>query len=248
VFKRLNNYFLILVMLFCVCLVLSCARTAEQPGTAYVYNRVDELLAGDLDDTVSVADVRRRLRDDSVGLGTTSMSANGEVVITGKAIFWVDPEDASVREITDPGETLPFCAVAYVPSSASRFELSGGDLKEMVLARCRETGDGLLALKIVGEFDDVKVSVAKTIPRSGFDFENPGKCLAYFTEGEADWVMVGFYAASAENQRILSVEGHPVHIHGVNGDRSFGGHIQKAKVKKAVLFTQPITTLNLANK
>ena len=247
-FKRINMSFSISVLLLCVCLVLSCARTADQAGTAYVYNRVDELLTGDLDDTVSVAAVRRRLGEDSVGLGTTSMAENGEVVIACKAIFWVDPEDASVHEITDPAETLPFCAVAYVPSSARRFELSGGDLKEMVLARCRETGEGLLALKIIGEFNEVKVSVAKTIPRSGFDFENPGQCLAYFTEGEADWVMVGFYAASAGDQRILSVEGHPVHIHGVNEDRSFGGHIQKAKVKKAVLFTQPITTLTLMNK
>ena len=247
-FKSINNNFLILVLFLCACLVLSCAKMAEQPGTAYVYNRVDELLEGDLDDTVSVAAVRRRLKNDSIGLGTTSRSDNGEVVIVGKSIFWIDPEGASVREITDPGETLPFCAVAYIPSSARRFELSGGDLKEMVLARCRDTGEGLLALKIAGEFYDVKVSVAKTIPRSGFDFEDPGNCLAYFTEGEADWVMVGFYAASAEDQRILSVEGHPVHIHGVNDDRSFGGHIQKAKVKNAVLFTHTITTLTLMNK
>jgi alpha-acetolactate decarboxylase len=234
-----------------MCAALSCVQAPERLDsreTAYVYNRVDELLAGDLGDTVRLSSLVRRLRRDSVGIGTTSRAENGEVFILGESVFWIDPEEAGVHKLEDPRETLPFCAVAEVPTSAGSFELSGGELMESVLARCAGTGEGLLALKITGEFGEVEVSVARTIPREGFDFDDPGRCLAFFTEGAASWTMVGFYAAAPEDQRILSVEGHPVHLHGVAGGGSFGGHIQRAEVKKATVSFEPVDRLDISNK
>ena len=57
-----------------------------------IFNRVDELLLGDVHDTVSLEELEGWYAGrEAIGLGTTSRKHNGEVFFVSGSCYWADP-------------------------------------------------------------------------------------------------------------------------------------------------------------
>jgi alpha-acetolactate decarboxylase len=217
----------------------ACGRPAEpaEPGITppvgeeeyiSIFNRVDELLMGDLSDTVSLGDLRDAYSGkEIIGLGTTLREYNGEIFFMDGSCYWADPvQNGRVVELDWRKDNLPFCAITVVDVGRGlNFEGVEGNIHSWVTLKARELGIKLAAVKIEGIFSDVNLSIARTLPKeAGDELEN-----AYSTIGEkGEWTFVGFYAEGEDEQNILSVAGHPVHLHGKIKDSRFGGHLQWA--------------------
>lgn len=225
-------------------------------GTAYVYNTVADLLAGDLWDVASpdqvFADLSSVQGDWPVnGVGTTALEArNGEVIAAGSAgapeLVWADPHfPPAVRTLSD--EPIPFVGVAAGnPASMISAEADPGrPIHEQILELAREHNLAFASIRVEGRFAPVSYSVAHNLLKQGTPLTDPTVDKApfqlFFTaEASAEWQLSGFYAAAANIQELVSVRGAPVHLHGFQLDRSRAGHIGSAMVENAVIRLYPL--------
>ena len=213
-----------------------------------IFNRVDELLLGDLNDTVSLEELKGRYSErEAIGLGTTSRKHNGEIFFVSGNCYWADPTSSGqVTELDWVGEEFPFCAVTLVDNEDCLvFTGATGDVHRWIEDKAEDLGLPLAAVKIEGTFTDVHLSIADRLP------ENPTEKLESVlvtVDGEREWEFVGFYVEGDENQSLLSVPGHPVHLHGRTLDNSYGGHLQKANSVTSQVTIYPIDEYVLRNR
>ena len=193
-----------------------------------IFNRVDELLMGDLDDTVSLEELSGQYSGkEIIGLGTTLREHAGEIFFLSGSCYWADPtHNGQVMKLGWVEEELPFCAITRVDSEDCLvFTGATGDIHQWVEDKAEELGVSLAAVKVKGRFTDVHLSIADRLPKNAN--EKLESALIAVNE-EREWEFVGFYAQGEENQKLLSVPGHPVHLHGKTLENDYGGHVQKA--------------------
>jgi alpha-acetolactate decarboxylase len=236
---------------------LSCGHSVESgvyvPAAdaqyILVFNCVDELLTGDLTDTVSLNDLSGQYAGkDIVGLGTTLRQHGGELIFMSGKCYWADPtSEGRVMQIgwtTD--EQLPFCAITRLSSEdALVFNVVTGDIHEWLENKLLELGIPLAAIKVTGNFSDVALSIADELPA------NPSETLQntlLTVKEEQKWQMVGFYASNIDDQAVISVPDSPVHLHGKTADDSHGGHIKKANSISSTVTLYPIREIILRNR
>ena len=214
-----------------------------------IFNCVDELLTGDLTDTVSLnALAAQYSRRDMVGLGTTSRQHSGELMFIYGKCYWADPRrDGMVTEIAwTAADEIPFCAIARISDKdALVFTGINGDIHEWLQNKLVELGIPLAAIKVNGMFINVDLSIADKLPA------NPSEELksTLVTVGKAqEWQMVGFYALSSDEQALITVPGSPVHLHGKTLDDSNGGHVKKANSLSSTVTICPIKQFILINR
>jgi len=213
-----------------------------------MFNRVDELLLGDLDDTISLKDLQGQYSGrDIVGLGTTLREHNGEILFMSGSCYWADPtKNGQVTKLGWSADELPFCAITRVDSEdCFVFAEVTGDIHQWIEAKAEELRIPLAAVKMEGRFSDVHLSIADRLPTNSS--EKLESILITVNE-EREWEFVGFYALGEENQKLLSVPGHPVHLHGKTLDNSYGGHLQKANSIASEVAICPISEYVLRNK
>ena len=134
-----------------------------------IFNRVDELLLGDLNDTVSLEDLEGRYSGrEAIGLGTTSREHNGEIFFVSGSCYWADPTSSGqVTELDWVGEELPFCAISLVDNEDCLvFTGATGDIHRWIEDKVEDLGLPLAAVKIGGKFTDVHLSIADRLPES----------------------------------------------------------------------------------
>ncbi len=245
------------LLLLSVLGVFGCKPSAEakvylpQTDKQYIliYNCVDELLTGDLSDTVILSDLAAPYAGkDIIGLGTTSRTHAGELLFIDGKCYWSDPDnEGKITELDwKSSEPLPLCAVTQVISQDARtFTGVTGDIHEWLISKLTEMSIPLAAIQIEGEFTDVDLSIADRLP------QNPQETLqaTLLTVSEkADWQMGGFYALSSDDQAIISVPESPVHIHGRTADNGHGGHIKHADSVSSTVTIYPIKQFILVNR
>jgi len=216
-------------------------------GHILIFNCVDELLIGDIDDTVSLNDLARQYSgEDIVGLGTTLREHSGELLFMSGKCYWADPtSDGKITEIDWTTENVPFCAITVVDSvDALMFTEITGDIHEWLGKKILELGIPLAAVKVKGKFIDVDLSIADHLPTR--QSENLKSTLVTVSE-EQEWQMVGFYTLMSDDQAIISVPGSPVHLHGKTLDNSHGGHVKKANSIYSTAIIYPINQFILRN-
>jgi alpha-acetolactate decarboxylase len=214
-----------------------------------IFNCVDELLTGDLADTVSLNDLAGQYAgQDIVGLGTTSREHGGELIFVSGKCYWANPaNDGRVSEIDwTAAEKLPFCAITRVDDEdALVFIGITGDIHEWLGKKLAELGIPLAAIRVNGEFVDVELSIAGRLPT------NPSeqlKSTLVTVSDEQEWQMVGFCALESDDQAIISVPESPIHLHGKTPDNSHGGHIKKASSISSTISIYPIKQFILSNR
>jgi alpha-acetolactate decarboxylase len=214
-----------------------------------IYNSVDELLTGDLSDTVVLNDLALPYSGkDIVGLGTTSRTHGGELLFIDGRCYWADPVDeGKITELDwKSKERLPFCAITQV-SSQDAVVFTGviGDIHEWLISKLTELSVPLAAIQIEGKFGNVDLSIADRLP------QNPQEKLQatlLTVDEEADWDMGGFYALRSDDQAIITMTGSPVHLHGKTNNDTYGGHVKKANSVSSTVTMYPIKQFILINR
>jgi alpha-acetolactate decarboxylase len=214
-----------------------------------IYNCVDELLTGDLTDTLTLNDlVDPYSGKDIVGLGTTSRTHGGELLFISGKCYWSDPiNEGKMTELNwASGERLPFCAITEVSDEdALVFTGVTGDIHAWLVSKLTELSVPLAAIQIEGKFTDVDLSIADRLP------QNPNEQLQatlLTVSEEEDWQMGGFYALRSDDQAIISVPESSVHIHGRMADNGHGGHIKHANSISSSVTIYPIKQFILINR
>ena len=213
-----------------------------------IFNCVDELLTGDLTDTVSLNDLASQYSgQDIVGLGTTSREHGGELLFISGKCYWADPtSDGKITEIGWTAEKLPFCAITSLDGEdALVFNGITGDIHNWLVNKLVELGIPLAAIKINGKFTDVDLSIADKLPTS--PSEKLKSTLTTINQ-EQDWQIAGFYALNDDDQAIITVPESPAHLHGRTLDNSHGGHIKKANSVSSDVTIYPIKQFILSNR
>jgi len=245
-----------LFVLLCLLLPAGCYQSADTaviiPGVdedyVSIFNRVDELLMGDLDDTVSLEELSGQYSGrEIIGLGTTLREHAGEIFFLSESCYWADPtSNGRVMKLDWIEEELPFCAITGVDiEDYLVFTGVTGDIHQWIERKIEELGIPLAAVKVKGRFADVHLSIADRLPENAS--EKLESVLITVNE-EREWEFVGFYAQGEENQKLLSVPGHPVHLHGKTLENDYGGHVQKANSIASEVAIYPVDQYVLRNK
>ena len=242
----------------CVFLMLSAGcslqsrENADIPGQQEeyiaVFNRVDELLAGDLADTVSLKELEPEYRGKKIiGLGTTSLEHCGELIFTSGNCYWADPTNQGrIKELDWTREQLPFCAVVAVDVDEKQvFGNVDGDIHQWLETKMKGLGSPLAAVEVKGKFGGVRLSVADKLPSSPAETV---QSVIITVDERQEWEFVGFYAYAENDQELISVTGHAVHLHGKTIDGSNGGHLQQANAVVAEVTIYPVSQYILRNR
>lgn len=145
---------------------------------------------------------------------------------------------------------LPFLAVGVCnPATALVWECGGaGSIHTWVAERMVAENIGLAAVRVQARARALTVCAAFYLPLEGLDLSHGYNAannlkLAEFSGDE--WDVGGIYAANPTLQKMISVEGLPLHLHGSGGAPLRGGHVAKLAVESARVTVWPLQDLVL---
>ena len=204
---------------------------------------------------------------------------NGEAIVEGMSenplFLWADPESSPPGKLInlnhehpiheeslqspfigaeDTIAQFPFMAIALCdPNELQKYTLSSGEvIHEWLEEKFISENLGLAAIHIKGKLDGVKTTTACHIPiggvdlNDGYSLESSFKFIEYKT---GNWSMQGLYGVNPTIQQILSIPGHPLHLHGYEVDNNRGGHINQAFSTSTTHITvYPIRNINISIK
>ena len=204
---------------------------------------------------------------------------NGEAMVEGEvgkpAFLWADPESnpagkvinlnldhpdheenlqSPVIGLNDTQPQFPFMAVAICdPQHAKEYRLSAGDnIHQWIEKEFPQENLGLAAIHISGTLTDVQSTAACHIPLGGMDLSD-GYSLKdnfkFIEYAKGFWNLQGLYGVNPTIQQVLSVPGHPLHLHGYEVNENRGGHINQAIATASTKITvHPIKDINIRIK
>lgn len=183
----------------------------------------------------------------------------GDVQKTG--VYWSDPEggvpmhvieinheqpDRSRHKLITPSvndqtqtPAFPFLAIAVCdPATRQSWQAPAtDDLHAWIVAKIEELNIGLAAIRVNGLFSVVDYATAFYLPLEGLDLSggyNAKDNLKFASLNSGSWSLGGIYAVNPTIQRVISVEGHPLHLHGYETASRCGGHIIKIRTSESV--------------
>ena len=204
---------------------------------------------------------------------------NGEAIVEGIAenpeFLWADPESNPPGKLINlkhdppdheenlkspvigPDDNLPqfpFMAIALCdPKESNEYALSAGEnIHEWIENKFPSDNLGLAAIHVSGKLDEVKSTAACHIPIGGLDL-NEGYSLKdnfkFIEYQTGTWSMQGLYGINPTIQQVLSVPGHPLHLHGFETNEMRGGHINQAiSTTNTRITVYPIKDINIRIK
>jgi len=201
---------------------------------------------------------------------------NGEAMVEGRAedpeFLWADPDSGPAGKIINLNQDhpdnesdlkspvlgsddalpqFPFMAVAVCdPETYMAYGLPAGEnIHEWLEKKLPSENLGLAAIRISGKLDDVKSTAACNIPMGGMDLSDGYSLKDNFKFIEYDtgnWSMQGLYGVNPTIQQVLSIPGHPLHLHGYEINENRGGHINHAVSAAGTEITvYPIKDINI---
>ena len=204
---------------------------------------------------------------------------NGEAIVEGFAenpeFLWADPEsnppgkpinlnydhpdhEENLKSpVIGPDDALPqfpFMAIALCdPKESIDYALSAGEnIHEWIENKFSSDNLGLAAIHVSGKLDEVKSTAACHIPLGGLDL-NEGYSLKdnfkFIEYQTGTWSIQGLYGINPTIQQVLSVPGHPLHLHGFETNEMRGGHINQAiSTTNTRITVYPIKDINIRIK
>ena len=210
--------------------------SGEPALAAFQTSTIDALLHGRYEGDVTIGTL---LRHGDLGIGTVDHLDGELIVVDGEA--WVARVDGSLRRV--PGdERTPFAVVTPFDTQVER-ELSGPVDHNGLLAlidRCAGDVGGACALRIDGELD-VR---ARSVPRQEPPYRPLDEVVSdqrAFELTNIEGTLVGFrFPALAGG---LEVPGY--HLHAIAADRSRGGHVLRAGLRRGTVQIGRLTDLRM---
>ncbi len=219
-------------------LTLSLASFLRAGDTVVQFSTLDALLAGVFDGHFSCEEV---LAAGDLGLGTFE-AIDGEMLVVDGVLYQVLGDGTVVRP--DPAYIrTPFATVIqFEPDQTFSLESVNGlhALEQKILS---EMGNPnlLYALRVEGTFDLVKA-------RSPLRQEPPYPPLEVvvstqgeFAEKHSQGIMVGFILP----QYLRGINAPGIHLHYINEDRTFGGHVLDFQLQNAKVEVDTASTLEV---
>ena len=204
---------------------------------------------------------------------------NGEVIVDGvtsnPCFLWADPQTDVTGSILDlmkdspshPGDLkspfvgkdpaipqFPFLAIAVCnPEEVREFLISAGaNLHQFIQNKCPEENIGLAAIHAEGEFEQVQYTTACYLPIGGIDPDQGYAADKIFKSANLKsgiWHLRGLYGVNPTIQSVLSVSGHPLHLHGYTSNKQQSGHVNLAiAAKKTRVTVYTIKDINISIK
>ncbi|PIR01309.1 MAG: hypothetical protein COV66_02510 [Nitrospinae bacterium CG11_big_fil_rev_8_21_14_0_20_45_15] len=204
---------------------------------------------------------------------------NGEAMVEGAvgkpSFLWADPESTPAGKVINlnfdhpdheenlqspvigPNDTqpqFPFMAIAICdPQYVKEYNLSAGEnIHLWIENEFPQENLGLAAIHIRGKLTDVQSTAACHIPLGGMDLSD-GYSLKdnfkFIEYAKGNWNLQGLYGVNPTIQQVLSVPGHPLHLHGYEVNENRGGHINQAIATSNTQVTvYPIKDINIRIK
>lgn len=190
--------------------------------------------------------------------------------IANPSLLWSDPEGGNPLEVIDLLKNLPaadgpdlinpnpqdepamlsfpFLALGISdPAEKITWEAPAtDDLHAWIHEKLEQENIGLAAVRFTGDFSYVHFSAAFYLPLEGLDLSNGYeasrnmKLVEYY---DRHWQAGGIYAANPTLQRIISVEGLPLHLHGMETGTQHGGHLIKLQTSGVTVHIWPLKDL-----
>ena len=189
------------------------------PNQIYQYSVISALMTG-LSSASSSTTVSKLLSHGDLGLGTFE-SMDGEMVILDGQAYQLK-SDGSVARVAETAK-IPFGSVTQFDAQITRKSriTDKGHLTQSVADMLPNARNHFVAVRVDGRFDMVK---CRTIPPQAFEGEHlteVGKRQTIKEYHDVEGTIVGF--RSPQWSDGVSVGG--IHIHFLNTERSFGGHV-----------------------
>jgi acetolactate decarboxylase len=208
----------------------------EPAFAAFQTSTIDALLHGRYEGDVTIGTL---LRHGDLGIGTVDHLDGELIVVDGEA--WAARVDGSLRRVPDD-ERTPFAVVTRFATQFER-ELAGPVDHESLLAlidRCAGDAGGARALRIDGELD----VHARSVPRQEPPYRPLEEVVSdqrVFELTSIEGTLAGFrFPALA---RGLEVPGY--HLHAIAADRSRGGHVLRACLRRGTVRIGQLTDLHM---
>lgn len=102
------------------------------------------------------------------------------------------------------------------------------DLHGWICEKLEQENIGMAAVTVEGRFSHVQFSAASYLPLEGLSLEGgyaASRSMKLAEFSDRHWKAGGIHAAHPTLQRIISVEGLPLHLHGLEMDSRHGGHV-----------------------
>lgn len=145
-----------------------------------------------------------------------------------------DGRDLISPALDEEGEkpAFPFFALGVCdPSTEIVWEVpADADLHGWLVERFHEENLGMAAIALEGPAKRVEYSSAFYLPLGGVEMGDLYHADANFRMAGHDggrWIGSGVFAANPTLQRIISVEGLPLHLHGFEEALRMGGHLSR---------------------
>ena len=171
-------------------------------------------------DFTPLADVREIADGNTMGLGTFA-NLDGELVMVGGTVYQVRP-DGTPREAQESSRTPFMQAIAFRPENNAPVPpgTTCAQLPALITAVAQKA-NGIIAVRVRGTFTDL---VTRSVTADPPPFQPLSQTVAeqtVFPLGQQRAVLVGFW----QGRDALGIGQDGLHLHGLNVDRSAGGHV-----------------------
>lgn len=226
ILKHRNNihYF---SLLFCFIVLSGCCLQRGHKDTVYQYSVINALMEGVYDGEVSVGCLKHK---GDFGIGTFN-GLDGELVALGGEFYQVKSDGKAY--LCNDKIKVPFVVEKFFKPEQGfclNQEMSYDNLTRHIDALL-ESKNVFYALEISGEFSYIKV---RSVPAQNKPYVGLGEAVknqAVFEYENVKGSLVGF--RFPEYMQGVNVPGY--HLHFIDKDRDFGGHLLDCVFKKGII-------------
>lgn len=203
----------------------------------FQYGSMGSLLAGLFEGTLSIKEL---LKHGDIGIGTFTDLDGELIVLDGKA--YQAREDGSFG-FAKGDQTVPYSIVGTFEECKTlvlKNSVYSDTLKEMILSHL-DSKNVFSMLKITGEFQHVHV---RTVPKQEKPYPkliDATKVQPEFNIEKCKGTIIGFYMP----ELYLGISGSGFHLHFINDDKNFGGHLLDFTLNYGNLQYQTIENIEL---
>ncbi|WKF84433.1 acetolactate decarboxylase [Lacticaseibacillus pantheris] len=205
--------------------------------TLYQHGTLALLVPGLLAGTQTIGEL---MQHGDTGIGTLT-GLDGELIMRADQVYQVNA-DGHVR-IVGPEEQVPFANVHYQDDRAvGKITDQNFDGIKATILQAMGTSNVFYAVRLVGEFDQVQTRAVRGTQQPPFGtLAETAKAQSVFNAADIAGTLSGYYSPA-----IYGGATSPgFHLHFLDDEPTFGGHVLDAKVRRATLYLQEFTDLQL---
>lgn len=208
-----------------------------EPNHIYQYSLVNALMAGVSESGITTAQL---ISKGNQGLGTF-VKMDGELLLLDGNVYQLQAE-GKIR-VADESDRIPYAvAVHFVPEKTMQVKLATKDTLDQVLEDFNKNADNLfMSYRVEGKFQHLKCRTVKGQEYEGQPLSELGKKQFVEEYEDVEGTMVGFRSPAVWQGFFVAGE----HMHFVNKDRTFGGHVLELKADQVQIGIATVNNVHI---